>query len=162
MTLLETSPALESELFAGVDREIVAEIEQESPIFSVDKGVVLCRLGEEALYIFELLTGSVDILLIEKDDVTVTVREPREIIGWSALVEPYRYTATARSTSPCTLRRISRGTLEGLIERSPADGVRIFRNLAGVMAKRLRVAYDYIYFIRGGVHPLMGHSLSSR
>lgn len=162
MTLLETSPALESDLFAGVDRAIVAEIERECQVVSLEEGVVLCRVGEEAFFVFELLSGNVEILLLEKEGVSVTVGMPREIIGWSALVEPYRYTATARTISPSTLRKISRASLEGLIERHPVDGVRIFRNLAGVMAKRLRVAYDYIYFIRGGVHPLMEHCLSSR
>ena len=81
----------------------------------------------------------------EKQTIHFTVNQPGEIIGWSALVEPYKYTATAMCKSDTRVVRMSRESLEEIIIQHPSDGLAILRHLTGIISQRLRHAYLYIY-----------------
>ena len=73
---------------------------------------------EEAAYIYELVEGTVDIVVSEKDNMHYSIMRPNEIFGWSALVEPYVYTATARCITEVKVIRIARDTIEDTCQTS--------------------------------------------
>lgn len=86
-----------------------------------------------------------DIMVLEKEHVHYTVDRPGEIFGWSALVEPYVYTATARASSLVKVIGIERDIIEATVTRHPAEGLIIYKNLSGIIGQRLKGAYQHIY-----------------
>jgi CRP-like cAMP-binding protein len=134
----------ESELFKGVSPRVLEEIARgsEEGVFAQD--AIIFNEGEDAEDIYELVQGSIDLMTMEKEIVHVTVSRSGQIFGWSALVAPYARTGTARCTSPTKVIRMSRGVIEGTIERHPREGLAILKNLMGIIAQRLRDAYAYI------------------
>lgn len=135
----------ESDLFKGVRPEFLNEIGKIGEIKHFKKDAIICKTNEKAKYIYQLVEGQIDIMLAEKEIIHFTVNRPGEIFGWSALVEPYIYTATARSKTESRVVRMSRDSLEKIIIRYPTDGLAILRHLTSIISQRLRHAYLYIY-----------------
>ncbi|MCX5816227.1 MAG: Crp/Fnr family transcriptional regulator [Proteobacteria bacterium] len=145
MSIMEASPTKEFDLFRGVSQRVMSEIGKNSEEIVIEKDSVIFRTDEEALYIYELVEGEVDIVLLERENMHYTMTRPGEIFGWSALVEPYVYTATARCSEGAKVIRVSRDTIEDVIKRHPAEGLFIYKHLTGIVAQRLRNAYQHIY-----------------
>lgn len=135
----------ESDLFKGVTQEFMNEIGRIGEIRSFKRDAIICKANEKAKHIYQLIEGQIDIMLAEKEIIHFTVKRPGEIFGWSALVEPYIYTATARSKTDVRVVKISRESLEKIIIQYPADGLAILRHLTSIISQRLRHAYLYIY-----------------
>jgi CRP-like cAMP-binding protein len=145
MSIMEASPAKESDLFKGVSQRVLGEIGKLSEEVVFEKDLVIFRTDEEASYIYELAEGIVDIVVSEKDNMHYSIMRPNEIFGWSALVEPYVYTATARCITKVKVIQIARDAIEDTVKRHPAEGLIIYKHLAGIIGQRLRSAYQYIY-----------------
>ena len=135
-----------SELFRGVTPRVLTEIANESEEMTFEEGTLLFSAGEPAQDIYELVEGSVDLVALEKELVHLTVSRSGQIFGWSALVEPYERTATAKCTADTKVVRMSRDSIERIIERHPREGLAILKNLMGIIAHRLREAYAYIQY----------------
>ena len=136
----------ESELFRGVSPRVFTEIAKESEEMTFRKGTILFSTGDNAQDIYELVEGSVDLMALEKEIVHLTVSRSGQIFGWSALVEPYERTATAKCTADTKVVRMSRDSIERTIERHPHEGLAILKNLIRIVAQRLREAYTYIQY----------------
>jgi CRP/FNR family cyclic AMP-dependent transcriptional regulator len=145
MSIMEASPTKESDLFKGVSQRVLGEIGKLSEEVVFEKDLVIFRTDEKASYIYELTEGIVDIVVSEKDNMHYSIMRPNEIFGWSALVEPYVYTATARSITKVKVIQIARDAIEDTVKRHPAEGLIIYKHLAGIIGQRLRSAYQYIY-----------------
>jgi CRP-like cAMP-binding protein len=145
MSIMEASPTKESDLFKGVSQRVLGEIGKLSEEVVFEKDLVIFRTDEEASYIYELAEGIVDIVVSEKDNMHYSIMRPNEIFGWSALVEPYVYTATARCITNVKVIRVARDAIEDTVKRHPAEGLIIYKHLAGIIGQRLRSAYQYIY-----------------
>jgi len=145
MSIMEASPTRESDLFKGVSQRVISEIGKSSEEASFEKDSIIFKVDTEAAYIYELVEGEVDIVILEQENMHFKVVKPGEIFGWSALVEPYVYTATARCMADTKIIRISRDSIESAVKRHPEEGLIIYKHLTGIIAYRLRNAYQYIY-----------------
>lgn len=135
----------ESDLFQGVSSQFLDEIGRAGEIKKYRTDAVIFKVNEKAKYVYQLLEGQIDIIMAEKEIIHFTVNRPGEIFGWSALVEPYTYTATAKSNTDSRVVRISRESIEKIILKYPSDGLSLLRHLTSIMSQRLRHAYLYIY-----------------
>jgi toluene monooxygenase system ferredoxin subunit len=145
MSIMEASPTRESELFKGVSQRVIGEIGKMSEEIAFEKDSIIFKADDEASFIYELVEGTVDIVILEKTQGHFSVMRPGEIFGWSALVEPYVYTATVQCVTNVKVIRIARETIESVVERHPAEGLMIYKHLAGIIGQRLRSAYQAIY-----------------
>jgi len=145
MSIMEASPAKESDLFKGVSQRVISEIGKKSEELFFEKDSIIFKLDEDAAFVYELAEGTVDIVVSEKDNMHYSIMRPNEIFGWSALVEPYVYTATARCVTDVKVVRIARDVIEDAVKHHPAEGLIIYKHLAGLIGQRLRSAYQYIY-----------------
>jgi CRP-like cAMP-binding protein len=102
------------------------------------------REGDKADNFYVLEEGSVHLVMGCAEDLCFTVDRAGEMFGWSALVEPYRYRATARCTSPTRLLVIPRSAVEEVERDYPRDGIVIFKNLAAIVTERLCEAYQEV------------------
>ena len=137
----------EAELFRGVSERVLTDIANEGEELTFEAGTILFNAGEDAQHIYELIEGSVDLIMLEKHIVHLTVSRTGQIFGWSALVDPYTRTATAKCTSQTKVIKMSRDSIEKAIERHPHEGLAILKNLTRIIAARLRNAYTYIHLL---------------
>jgi len=64
---------------------------------------------------------------------------PEEIFGISALLEPYRYTATMRADKPCTVIKIDAPALRALCELDPPLSVELMKAVAKAAMERMQM-----------------------
>jgi CRP-like cAMP-binding protein len=131
---------MESDLFKGVSQRFITRIANGAEEVSYKKGAVIFERGEDASHFCVLASGDVHIEVVEAQE-ALGVSRPGEVFGWSALVEPYRYTATARCSQDTKVIRISRDVLEAAINEHPSEGIAVLKNLTGIIAGRLKIAY---------------------
>jgi len=131
----------ESDLFKGVSQRFITKIANNSEEESFNKNSVIFKTGEKAAHFFVLAEGAIDISLGKRESAHMSVSKPGEIFGWSALVEPYIYTANAKATKDTRVIKISRDLIEQAIGEHPSEGLAVLKNLTGIIAQRLRYAY---------------------
>lgn len=136
----------EADLFQGVSPGVLAEIVNGGEEVAFEEGAVIFDEGEAARHIYELIEGSVDLIMLKKEIVHLTVSRTGQIFGWTALVQPCTRTATAKCTAPSRVIRLSSDSIERIIQNHPHDGLTILRNLSRIIAQRLRDAYTYIHY----------------
>lgn len=131
----------ESDLFKGVSQRFITKIATNSDEEGFTRNAVVFRAGDKASHFYVLVEGAVDISLGKRGASHMSVSKPGEVFGWSALVEPYRYTATAKCTEDTKVIKIARDLVENAINEHPAEGLAVLKNLTEIIAQRLRYAY---------------------
>jgi CRP-like cAMP-binding protein len=131
---------MESDLFRGVSQRFITRIANGAEEVSYRKGAVIFERGAEASHFYVLASGHVNIEVGEAQE-ALAVSRRGEVFGWSALVEPYRYTATAGCSRDTQVIKVSRDILEAAIKEHPSEGIAVLKNLIGIIAGRLRYAY---------------------
>ncbi len=107
---------------------------------TVAAGISLCEESERADQLYILQQGSVT--LSSKKLGQLEISTPGKIVGWSFLVPPYRYTASAVTTAPSKLLVIKSPDFYYLIHKEPKMGMKVMNNLAQVMASRFKGPED--------------------
>jgi CRP/FNR family transcriptional regulator, cyclic AMP receptor protein len=97
--------------------------------------------GDEANKMYLLLQGQVEMMLNTDEmgaqrELVMTV-QPNEIFGWSALVEPYKLTASARCATPVRVIGIAAPGLRALMAVSCALGFRLLQRACQASSARL-------------------------
>jgi CRP-like cAMP-binding protein/1-acyl-sn-glycerol-3-phosphate acyltransferase len=135
--LLERSPFLE-----GLDRRDLDELAGHATVVEVGPGELVFAEGEPATALFLLVSGAVEVSFggpAGGGGVAVqTVTHEGHPIGWSAMVEPYAYRATATAREATRLLAFDRDLLEGHARTHPAFGVALMRAIIGLVGDRLR------------------------
>jgi len=112
--------------------KIVSQFFQEEIL---EEGITLFQEGEKADRLFILEEGAVSLTFKEEEQYRFS--DSGRIIGWSFLVPPNRYTASAVTTAPSKLLMITSPDFHYLIHKEPKMGVKVMENLAQVVASRL-------------------------
>ena len=135
--LLERSPFLE-----GLDRRDLAELAGRAKMVAAGPGERLFAEGEPAAALFLLVSGAVELSFggpAGGGGVAVqTVTHEGNPIGWSAMVEPYAYRATATAREATRLLAFDRDLLEDFARAHPGFGVALLRAIIGLVGDRLR------------------------
>jgi len=107
---------------------------------SLPKGTVLCEEGARADKLLILEEGSVSIRF--QKGVNFCIQTPGKILGWSFLVPPNRYTATAVTLVPSKVLVIKSPDFYELVHQETKMGLKIMENLAQIVASRLKTFVD--------------------
>jgi CRP-like cAMP-binding protein len=110
-----------------------------------ESGEMLFREDDEAEALFLLMDGSIDLHYVVVDERThALLRDflvghvnPGELLGISALIEPYRLTTDARATTVSRLLRIDAAGLRALCEIDPRLACGMMREAARAAMERL-------------------------
>jgi CRP-like cAMP-binding protein/1-acyl-sn-glycerol-3-phosphate acyltransferase len=145
--LIRESPFFET--FASEDIEALAA---HAGMQNVAAGDVILQENDPAEAIYMMVAGQVRLSFevakaysgsrtSEEDRVLIrTLTEPGRIIGWSAMVEPYHYRATATAIEDTHLLVFKRSWLERRAEELPEFGVQLMTRILWVLGNRLREA----------------------
>jgi CRP-like cAMP-binding protein len=126
----------EVEIFQGLKDEELKAVSRYCQEEKVPQGTTLCQEGARADKLFILEEGAVSISF--KKGVRFEIRGPGKILGWSFLVPPNRYTASAVTTTPAKLLTIKSPDFYELVNGEAKIGLRIMDNLSRVVAGRLK------------------------
>jgi len=136
---------MEADLFKGVSQRFITRIANSAEEEAFKRGSIIFKRGEEATNFYVLASGDVHIEIggMSKEE-TLAIDRTGEVFGWSAMVEPYKYTATARCVRDTKVIKISRDILETAIKEHPGEGLAVLKNLTAIIAGRLRYAHQQL------------------
>lgn len=128
--------------FAGIDAESLRRLAMITEEQRIRAGTELFREGDPAKYFSIILGGEVSIqyLLGNGELRTVDTLVPGDLLGWSALVEPYKYTAIGTTTKDTELARIDGVKIRELCDKDPLLGYRLTTEVAKLLGHRLEGA----------------------
>ena len=136
-----------TQLFSLLSEEEIQQITATCREESYGAGTVICQQGERSSSLHVLLSGSVFVerrLELGKGKqarVTIDTLRRGAVFGWSSILEPYVYSASAVCREPCRVISIEGSTLREWLEKHPAGGCQLVKGLASLLADRLRATY---------------------
>lgn len=112
------------------------------------KGTIICEEGKSADAFYLLLEGGVSLHYKSEDELHPETRkdflvgeiDQGEVFAISALIEPYRYTATVRAVKDCRTIKFSSTDINQLIEKDPKLYCLLMRDVAKAAMERLSFA----------------------
>ena len=132
----------EFDLFKGVAKEILDEIAGICETLKAEKDSVVFREGDKANKLHLLLAGSIALrvkLTSRPDSVTVSfLNIPHQTLGWSGVVAPNHYTASAYCEEDTELVAIPSDKFMQILDRNPEAGYKIMLRITQVISDRLR------------------------
>ncbi len=148
MTKLEV--LRKSELFRNLDEEQLSQVEKTCTNQVFKTGSILAKQESQANKVYVIEEGTVAIIL-EVGPLSqrqVQAAGKFEIVGWSALIDPYIYTATVKALETSKVLALDGRELGRLFRTQPEIGYKVGAALASVVAKRLSHAYAQLL----GIH----------
>ncbi|QDU61717.1 Cyclic nucleotide-binding domain protein [Planctomycetes bacterium Pan216] len=138
---LEISP-----FFEAMEQPWLERLALHARLVRVGPGKELLRAGDDAESFYMLVSGSVRLCFDQatsgknehREVMVRTISEPGRVIGWSALVEPFHYRATARTIEHSELYAWDREWLEQESDRVPEFGLEVMKRILWVLGNRLR------------------------
>jgi CRP/FNR family transcriptional regulator, cyclic AMP receptor protein len=129
--------------FALLEDEQLQAIAMISQERCYPKGALLVKENTNATCLSLLTEGDVDLIFSGGGEGAITNAlvgsiAPGEAYGVSSLIEPYRYTATARATMPVKVVEVDGVALRALVEKDRKLGYIMMRNVAIAVLERLR------------------------
>lgn len=139
--MVSTQVLKEFGLFQGLDDSELTKIAELCNERTLDEGTLYFDQGKEAKEIHLCRSGKVDIVVRLREpwgiEVTVHKAGGGEVFGWSSLVEPYIYTASAKIVERTEDIYIKASDLSKLFEENTRIGYIFMRNLSAVISSRL-------------------------
>jgi CRP/FNR family cyclic AMP-dependent transcriptional regulator len=130
-----------TQLFQGLEEGFVKQVSEALEEQLFEQGSYVFHEGDAADSLYILAQGKVRLMVGDLGSVAQTVRNAGDVFGWSSLLGPAGYTATAQCLSPTRVMVISGDRLNHLLENQPAVGLVFFRRVAALVRKRLIDSY---------------------
>jgi len=123
----------------GLPEKILEEIAVLWRERSFVRGTTILRENSHARRLFVLSKGAVAVSIRrgEGEFVIEIVKKKGALFGWSALVSPRRYTATAKALENCRVLSVEGKDLERFFQRYPSFGLVFLQKLCSLIANRL-------------------------
>jgi len=132
----------QTSLFEGLTEEQLKAVADISEDTTCQQGEMLFWEGDPAELLYILVEGEIDVfvqLSSRPERVTVSViNQPYQTIGWSGLVTPNVYTASALCEVECRLVAIDGPALIEVLKGDPAMGFIVMGRIAEMMNSRMR------------------------
>jgi len=129
-------------LFRNLPEELLEKIAALGKEALYSRGDTIFREGEEADKLHFLLHGEIVLkvrLTSRPESITVSaVSQPNESFGWSGIVPPYHYTASAVCEMDCKVLTIPGDSFMKLLEENPSAGFIVMQRITELIASRLR------------------------
>jgi CRP/FNR family cyclic AMP-dependent transcriptional regulator len=130
------------EPFKGLNDGELAKIAELCSEVSLTKDERIFAEGTRATHLHLLRSGKVDVVIWVGEpwnkDITVHQARPGELFGWSGVVAPYTYTASAECVEAGEEISIRGSGLLDLFDKNPRMAYAVMRNLSAQISARLR------------------------
>lgn len=134
----------EAKLFEGLLKEELEAIQKLCEACTSKKGSQVFKAGESADYLFVVVEGEIELrfeVVYSNAAVEIPLDKKRkgEAFGWSALIEPHKYTLSAVAAKDCELLRLRGRDIEKLCGESNHLGYVMMNNFAKLIGMRFSV-----------------------
>ncbi len=132
----------EHPFFAGLDEPTLALLSGCARNVGFASGEMLLRTGEPADTFYVIRHGRVALELHtpNRGPLTIDTAEEGEVVGWSWLVPPYKWTFDGRAVTPVGAIALDGACLRGKCQDDPALGYVLLQRVTTVMYERLQAA----------------------
>ena len=134
------------DLFRHLNDEQISVIEKMCTSEVFEPGTIICKQDKKGEKIYVVEDGLVGIIL-EVGPLSqrqVQSASKHDVFGWSAMIEPFRYTATVKAIKKTTALAFNGKNLHDLYTSQPEISCLISRGLISVIARRLHEAYTQL------------------
>ena len=138
-------PLRESELFSKLSGDQLTGIAVICSDTVVVEGTLLFSQGRRANRLYIVADGLIALQMAtrvphatESRRTTVAICGRGEVVGWSAMVDPFRYAVTAMAWEQCRLIAIDAHLLRRALNANHAAGFCVMQSLSEVMSRRVR------------------------
>lgn len=132
----------EFDLFKDISKDTLKEVADISETVKINKDGYVFREGEKADKLHLLVSGSIALrvnLTSRPDSVTVSiVNRPHQTLGWSGVVAPNHYTASALCEEDTELVVVPSDKFMQILERHPEAGFKVMLRITTIISDRLR------------------------
>ncbi len=130
--------------FAGLDESTLGKLASLVSQLHFPEGETIFRQGDPATTLYLLLDGWVDLTVSQdaqgvRRELLMTLTQG-EVFGWSAVVEPYIYTASAQCATPVTVLALPGPDLLALFTADAQLCYTLMNRICRVIAGRLESA----------------------
>ena len=136
------APLNEFPLFQNLPGEMLDQFAKICNEEMYRSGDTVFREGNQADKLHFLLSGNITLkvrLTSRPDSITVSaVNQRYESFGWSGIVPPFHYTASAVCEEECRVLTIPGEEFLHLLKSSPEAGFVVMRRITEIIASRLR------------------------
>ena len=129
------------EIFDGLTEAELENIREIAKETEYDAGKRIFEEKSIAKNIYLVLEGNVEIRMSRDEggeQLPIETVEPGEIFGWSAVTEPYTFTAAAWTLERSKFLVFDGEVLRNLFKKNNHIGYKIMRRIASVISSRLR------------------------
>lgn len=132
----------QAELFEDLNGDGIRRLAAIGRSRTLAPGDYLFLLGDRADYLYVVVKGNVELCFpmalggVVKD-IPVESTGPGKVLGWSALVKPYRFTLSARAAEATDVIGLPRSELLQVFEEAPRVASAILTKLAELVGIRL-------------------------
>jgi CRP/FNR family cyclic AMP-dependent transcriptional regulator len=130
------------DLFEGLPEKQLEAIGKISEETTRQRGELIFQEAMKAENLYVLLEGKVAIRLqisSKPQSITVSViNSSNQSFGWSGMVAPYHYTASALCESDCRLLVIDGQKLIQVLKQDPRSGFIVMERISEIISNRLR------------------------
>ena len=128
-------------LFAGLDDSKLAKLAELCHERMLKDGALCFSQGNKATELHLCRSGKIEVVVRIHEpwgaEVTVHTAKPGEVFGWSAVVGPYLFTASARCVGKVEEIYIKADDLLKYFEKNPATGYIVMKNMGALISSRL-------------------------
>ncbi len=149
-TALETALA-KSELLKGLAPDQAERIAELAANTTAKAGSELFKAGDYAQHLYVVLDGEVELHMqvpewwgIDTPHRKVSTAKAGQMIGWSALVEPYVYQLSAVCVTNATLARFEGSEVSEFAMRDPLAGRRLLSQALKVVSGRFHTLAEAV------------------
>jgi CRP-like cAMP-binding protein len=128
--------------FSGLTAGDLRHISEICKIVTLKKGAKIFSRGDSAEHFYIVRSGKVHLsfqisILLAHVEIAVDMISAGDILGWSALVEPHRFTLSAYCDEDSELIEIGGKHMISMCAKRPRVGYILMRNLAKVIGSRM-------------------------
>ena len=130
-----------SYVFKDLNEDQLKRIESVAIEIPIKKGQLIFKEGEEAVALYILKSGAVELVTMVDSDFELPIsilRDHGDIFGAGVLVVPYQYTLTARCYKKGVLLKFEKSALHNLMKGDRDMGCHVMKNLAEYLLLRLK------------------------
>ena len=142
-----TNPLIEKylsthEFFSGLSPEFIGFLARCASEQQIEPGQVLFQQGERAHRFYLIRNGSISIEVPAITGPTLKVQSlgASQILGWSWLIPPYKWSFQAKAEAQTALFAFDGDAVLARCEEEPKFGYALLKRFASLMAERLGVA----------------------
>lgn len=122
-------------LFDDMDEEALYKISRMMHLATVQEGEILTQKGEGAHTFYVVLSGNYMVSFHE--DRAITLHEKGQIIGWSSVVSPFKYTGTAVALTRGEILSMSSEEFRRLLQEDAQVSEKLMLKISAIVSDRM-------------------------